>query len=101
MTEPESVPCVVYVTDTETGETRSRPDKWFSFSEFDWAENNRSCNCTRAEYFAKIKGEPDPDLKCGEGRFIVEVCDPEGRIIYSEGDAIEGVASLGFIALRG
>lgn len=48
-----------------------------------WQNCALSCNCNRAALFAKAANEPDPELECGMGAFVVYVSGA-GGIIYSE-----------------
>lgn len=76
----------VEIIDTRTGEVRRYWDRIFDGGEssvFDWAENNLSCDCTRAERFAMAAGDDDPDLPCGDGLFHVP------RAIMDDGSVVE------------
>jgi hypothetical protein len=50
-----------------------------------WSGGNYSCDCNRALFFARAKGEPDPDFECGESRYTVQLLNPvDGAIYYDE-----------------
>lgn len=53
---------------------------------FIWQEGNQSCDCNRADEFARAGGEADPDVECGSEAFSIQVRDGSGRVIYSEWD---------------
>lgn len=74
-----------HITDTTTGETRTKlfAEDWDDLSEFDWGENNRSCDCNRGIYFEDVGPElPDDDLPCGDGRFRVRIVAPGGGVLF-------------------
>lgn len=70
-----------------TGEERDFVCKseWNDSEEFDWSENNRACDCSRAELFAMARGEEDPNIPCSDSLYIIpRIVLPDGRIVYSE-----------------
>ena len=56
--------------------------------EFQWTEGNFGCDCNRALFFARAKGEPDPDQECGgEAYTLLELRRPDGsRYCGEEGE---------------
>lgn len=47
-----------------------------------WAEGNMSCDCNRELEFARAASEPEPDVQCSDGRFLVLAFKfPDGRVI--------------------
>lgn len=54
---------------------------------FQWGENNYSCDCNRALFFARAAGEPDPEIDCSEGLYVVErITDAETGEVLIEGE---------------
>lgn len=65
---------IAHIKNNETGEVRKDiNDGQFDDSSFYlWSEGNWSCDCNRALFFARAKGEEDPEgLECTEGKFSV------------------------------
>lgn len=87
-----------HITDVKTGETALYRDDYdntgsdmFSAEEcieYMWSEGNYACDCNRELFFAAAKGLPEPDYRCGDGRFAVRVVERgTDRVIYEDGDA--------------
>lgn len=81
----------IKITDTTTGETRTYHNEtdWDDVSEFDWFENNRSCDCNRGLYFEYAIGktwETAGDFECGDVRFKVVCFDMNGNILAADDD---------------
>ena len=83
----------VTLRDTVTDECRSFNDAYLSFDDdgsffdFQWSENNYSCDCNRRLFFERAGGrEPEEhEMPCGEGRFlVVSIIHPDGRLLYTE-----------------
>ena len=51
-----------------TGEIRYHRDElgWHEASDYQWLDGNYACDCNRALFFARAKGEDDPDQVCGD-----------------------------------
>jgi len=47
---------------------------------FNWQEGNMSCDCNRELKFRRLRGEPDGERPCSEGRYAV--------MIIADGDEI-------------
>lgn len=77
-----------HITDTTTGETRVHhfedepEDLWLV--EFDWGENNMSCDCNRHIFFARAGGQEAEDRECGHVRFAVKILDDSDRVVYED-----------------
>jgi hypothetical protein len=76
-----------HITDTETGETRVHhfhDDP--GMVEFDWGDNNNSCDCNRSLHFSRAGGGDGWSEKadCGEERFRVRIVDDTGAIVYED-----------------
>jgi len=79
-----------HITDTVTGETRvhhfqsSPEDYWLV--EFDWGENNNSCDCNRSLHFSRAGGGDGWSEKreCGEERFRVRIVSDDGAVVYED-----------------
>lgn len=80
-----------FITNVETGETRlsiesdavNPQEQWPPFI---WTDGNYSCDCNRALFFARAKGEPDPEeIPCGESKFRVRL--EQGEYVYDERNA--------------
>lgn len=95
----------IFITDTKTGETREYKEGvgrawasecyWNNLNEFNWVENNCSCDCVRYQRFFWCTGEDEPEIydeegervwgiPCGHERFIIRVVDEKGVELYSE-----------------
>ena len=60
------------------GVTKAIPWRKEYYSEFDWMENNHSCDCNRAALFN------GSDIPCSHGLFSVRVQGDDGSIVYDE-----------------
>lgn len=88
-----------HITDTMTGETRvhhfsSEPaDLWLV--EFDWGENNNSCDCNRSLHFSRAGGGGGWEEKrdCGEDRFFARILDDAGNVVYEDDPAEEAASA--------
>ena len=84
-------PKMVYIRKELTGEIRAHEltsiewqKTWFDTKEllcFDWAENNRSCDCSRAQLWAWAGGDPDPDIPCSDGLYRVRIISGDETIL--------------------
>lgn len=56
----------ITIQDTQTGEIRFYyyPLEWEDSSDYLWCEGNYACDCNRAQFFASVEGEPDPNYPC-------------------------------------
>lgn len=89
---PVWFPAEAKIRDTATGQVRTyakwEPEEEDGWSDFNWRENNYSCDCNRASFFAEAVGAvlSDEETPCGDGRYVVEsILDArDGREIYSE-----------------
>ncbi len=77
---------IAAIVHTETGEVRDYRYgfdwSWNTESMYwQWTEGNYSCDCALAEYFAEAGGEPDPDIPCSDGLYIVESLEVNGKAI--------------------
>lgn len=75
------------ITDRTTGtsKTKTFDEAWDGASDFDWGDNNRSCDCNRAIYFEDAGGQlPDTELPCGDWRFTVCITDEAGRVLFDD-----------------
>lgn len=63
----------VYITKTQTGETREHKCdfEWNDSSYFMWTEGNFSCDCNLSIFFYE-NTDDDPDQKCGNIDFKIE-----------------------------
>ena len=62
------------ILDTETGVGAEVPKHWLLGDPHNnwyiWTEGNYSCDCNRALFHARFRGELEPeDPSCGEGRY--------------------------------
>lgn len=76
----------VYITDTETGETRVQvePYEWDDRFEYLWGDGgNFSCDCNRSLFFTRAGDEEEIDIHCGMERYIIEV-KVDGEPVYTE-----------------
>jgi hypothetical protein len=55
-------------------------------SVFNWQENNYSCDCNRALFFAQAGNDEDlPEHPCGESAYAVQLVNPvTGAVFYDE-----------------
>lgn len=55
-------------------------------SDFNWAENNYSCDCNRYLFFQRAKNdEESADIKCSDGKYSVQLINPvTGTVYYDE-----------------
>lgn len=75
----------VHITERATGETRAHHAD-YEFDAFIWSEGNYACDCNRALFFARAKGQRDPDIPCSTGRFVLRIVDDvTGRELYRDG----------------
>lgn len=66
-----------------TSEVLQEGDKYPSV--FNWEENNYACDCNRALFFARAKGEDEPDVECGDGLYSVNLYNAKtGEVYYNE-----------------
>jgi hypothetical protein len=75
---------VARIRNNRTGEIREVPSKDYCDdleAEYLWGEGNYACDCHRAAIFDR---RGNPDIKCGETRFAVEIVAPNGKTIYSD-----------------
>lgn len=77
-----------HITDRLTGvsKTAAFDEDWDGLSEFDWGDNNRSCDCNRSIYFENAGGTfaEDDDPDCGDWRFLVRITDENGALLYED-----------------
>lgn len=84
----------VRIIDTETGEHAVVDYEWDSTYDegvflYLWSDGgNYSCDCNRALFFARARGEEEPDdPPCGEDRFCVPYAiDEHGRRLELDGE---------------
>lgn len=83
-------PCTVSMRKNATGEIREFHDEWYG-SDFIWSEGNFACDCNRALFFARAKGEDEPEeTPCGDDRYTILKIICEGVVVYhDEGDGDE------------
>lgn len=77
----------ITITDKTTGESRVYTGyEWDAYAEFDWAENNYSCDCNRGLCFARAGGDnPDVfDFECGNERSRVDSVLHNGVMVYAD-----------------
>ena len=79
----------VHITDTQTGETRVWHENadWDGLCEFDWFDNNRSCDCNRGTFFEYAAGhswQSAPSYECGDSRFRVRCFDAGGNLLAED-----------------
>jgi len=60
-------------------------DVWGPNKQFDWEENNFSCDCNRHLLFWRNRGDEEHgwNTTCSEGRFSVRIT-ADGEIVYDE-----------------
>lgn len=63
-------------------------EKYGANQEFWWAEGNAACDCNRAMFFDRERGEEKEDLDgtdypCGDGAYLVKVT-LEGDVVLDE-----------------
>lgn len=92
----ESVPCLIEITDTHTGETRILKEETkptLGGFHYLWSEGNYSCDCNRSIFFhnAKWPSEDGPSeeemfiAKCGDGRYRVRIVEEAtGECVYED-----------------
>ena len=95
------VQVVLEIRDLATGEVRKGNDHEYvwhkdngEWSDFNWSENNFSCDCNRHLFFGRLGGEElgDDTVKCGwpeypDGRFEVRITNPAtGDVMYEDGE---------------
>jgi hypothetical protein len=88
------VKVVAHIRDNATGEVRQYqtweiydPEDGEHPGVFNWEENNYSCNCNRALFFARSIGADEPDVDCGDGKYSVNLANAKtGEIYYREFD---------------
>ena len=51
-----------------------------------WSDGNYGCDCNRALFFARYRGEEELDFECGEGAYSVRITDGLGKVIYQDPD---------------
>ena len=101
MTQRESVPYRVYMTDTKTGESHNAlmgslwifPDEDGSHSLFWWEEGNMSCDCNRYHFMPASKAA-GPVPPCGDGRYTVRCVSDDGEVLYTEEETSQHTKSL-------
>ncbi len=88
----------VEIKDTPSGEVRMLELNSFEWDHADpnadrlWSEGNYACDCNRAIFFAKAKGEPAPGCPCGYERFLIRVTDKAtGAVLYDECEGGRGM----------
>jgi hypothetical protein len=68
----DAVPAIVYIRRNADGETRRFAFDYYGY--YTWEEGNYSCDCNRALFFARAKGEEDPQNRpCGEEAYSVQI----------------------------
>lgn len=77
-----------HITDTTTGETRVHHfhDDEIGLVQFDWGDNNNSCDCNRSLHFSRAGGGDgwSEMHDCGEDRFRVRIVDDAGALVYED-----------------
>lgn len=64
----------VFIKNNQTGEIRLYSDEYEDndIISFLWSDGNYACDCNRSLFFARAKGEPDPEItKCTDYKFSV------------------------------
>jgi hypothetical protein len=104
-------PVLVHIMRASTGEIRVISDylpvsndgsaDFPGPSFFRYEDGNEACDCSRAMLFARANREPDPNVQCAEGQYLVNMYDMEtGKRIYNEfespyqNDAGEPIANV-------
>ena len=90
MKEQLEFDAVVKIRNNQTGESRDyKTQLWDSDYDpgvpnvFWWEEGNAKCDCNRALFFARVNGEEEPDVPCGDELYSVRIY-MDGKIIYDE-----------------
>jgi hypothetical protein len=84
----ETVPTIVHIGRNADGETRRFSFDYYGY--YIWDEGNYSCDCNRALFFARAKGEEDPENRpCGEEAYSVWITSADdGRELYRDTQAV-------------
>ncbi len=79
-------PCVVFIKKVSTGEVvQYRTDIWSygGLNFYLWEHGNYSCDCNRALFFERTKGNEPENINCGESEYVVEI-EVHGKIQYKD-----------------
>lgn len=75
---------IVFIKQMATGEEALYPlDETWQEAEFQWCDNNYSCDCNRALFFGRVKNIGEMDVRCGESGYRIRVTET-GREIFKE-----------------
>ena len=86
------VQAIALIRDNTTGEVVEYPTEELleegeaSPSDFNWSENNYSCDCNRRLFFQRVKGvKEEDDVPCSDGLFSVNLKNAlTGEVYYKE-----------------
>lgn len=75
---------VFRLREVATGEERdftdTYPDDYSDEGvEYMWTEGNYACDCNRALFWSRLKGEPDPNIPCSAHLFTVVAVTENGQ----------------------
>lgn len=76
-----------FITNAKTGETRAYATEWFPAADFQWRENNYSCNCNRSLFFQEAGGvalEDREEDECGDGGYPTKIVAEDGTILFED-----------------
>jgi hypothetical protein len=84
----DPIPAIAHIRRSSTGETRQYDFDYYG--DYTWDEGNYSCDCNRALFFARAKGEEDPeDRPCGEEAYFVRItAADDGRELYCDTETV-------------
>ena len=79
--------------DGEIGEHQEPGDWATDANEFQWCDNNYSCDCNRFLFFERARGgQPSlGDAECGDEAYRIRVTSAEGRELYKDPEFDGGV----------
>jgi hypothetical protein len=84
---PSEPQYTVVIRNNETSEEREYVVKaeWNENQEYLW-DDDYICDCDLAEFFAKAKGEPDPNCPCGDTKYSVLRVIVDGKVVKNADD---------------